>query len=238
MVQTRTLVASTVMDQAAALMNDVAKSIYTYTIQIPYLNLALQALQEEFELNNVPVTDTVTSAAIEVPAGTEAIGFAPTPPVADTPYLPDDIIEPKVVWVSESGQNQYIPIGRVDFLPRYEEGVEVNLINEYVWQSQEIRFLAANEDNDVKLDYIRNLFQPVTLSTDSLGVINAASYLEFKTAAYLAVFIGENPTRGGQLDSEATEALYRSLGISSKGRQRINIRHRPFRANYKRRTYM
>lgn len=228
-----------VMDKAAALMNDAAKSVYTYTIQLPYLNMALQALQEIFELNNIPVTDTFTSDPIEVPAGDSVIGFEPDIPVPDTPYLPDDLVEPKVFWVSNSGQNQYVPITKVDFLPRYDEDVEISQIVQYVWQSQELRFLPANADNDVKLDYIRYLFAQFTDvdGEDVISVINSASYLEFKTAAYLAMFCAENPSRAQALDSEATSALDRTLGIGTKGRQRINIRHRPFRASYKRRVY-
>ena len=235
---TATLLASTVMNAAAALMNDAAKQIYTYDNQIPYLNLALQALQEEFELNNVPVTDEFTSDVIEIEAGVSEFGFAPDPPIADTPYLPEDFIEPKILWESPSGQNQYTPMTRLDFLPRWQEGTEINQLLNFVWQSQKIKFMPANADNDIKMDYIRSLFVAVESEDDTLNVVNAASYLEFKTAALLAKFMAENPSRAQMLDGEASEALYRSMGISTKGRQAINVRHRPFRSSYKRRTYM
>jgi hypothetical protein len=68
MTQSQTLTSGTVMNQAAALLNDPSRTVYTYPVQIPYLNQALQELQELFELNNIPVTDTVTSTPIEVPA--------------------------------------------------------------------------------------------------------------------------------------------------------------------------
>src|SRR6266446_9597739 len=107
--------AATIMNQSAALMNDAARSIYTYTIQIPYLNMALQELQEIFELNNVPVTDTVTSTPITVPIGTSAVGFPPTVPIVGVPYLPSDLIEPKVVWERQFGVDPYVPMERLDF---------------------------------------------------------------------------------------------------------------------------
>jgi hypothetical protein len=225
------------MNQAAALLNDPSRTVYTYPVQIPYLNQALQELQELFELNNIPVTDTVTSTPIEVPAGVDFIGFAPDPPIANTPYLPDRIIEPKVVWVSQAGENQYYNIQRLDFLPRYDEGVLINQILAFVWQSQEIRFLPANADNDVKLDYIRDIFGTVGDENDVLDVINAASFLEYRTASLMAQFVEQNQTRASSLDIGAALALDRSVGIGTKGRQAINVRHRPFRSNYKRRTY-
>lgn len=226
------------MNQAAALMNDVARSIYPYSIQIPYLNMALQELQEIFELNNVPVTDTVTSSPIDVPAGNTAITFAPAVPIVGVDYLPDDLIEPKVVWERQDGIDPYVPMTRVDFLPRYMEGVEINQFLYFVWQSQEIRFLAANQDNQIKIDYIRNLFAAFVDETDEVSIINTASFLEYRTAGLLAQFCGENPTRAQSLNQDAILALDRSVGIGTKGRQAINIRHRPFRSAYKRRTYM
>jgi len=235
MTTTATLLSGTVMNQAAALYNDPSRTVVTYAVQLPYLNQALQELQEYFELNNIPVTDTVTSSPIDVDAGQIAIGFSPTIPVVDTPYLPNDLIEPKVVWERQSGINPYVMMTRVDFLPRWQEGVEINQFIFYTWQSQEIRVLAANQDNQIKLDYIRNLFSTVADATTSLPVVNAASFLEYRVAGLLSRFIGENPSRADQLDGFATLSLDRALGIGTKGRQRINIRHRPFRAAYKRR---
>ena len=226
------------MNQAAALMNDAARSIYTYPFQIPYLNQALQELQELFELNNIPVTDTVTADPITVPAGVDHIAFAPDPPIVDTPYLPDDLIEPKVFWVSSFGQeNEFVPIQRLDFLPRWEEGIEINQITSFTWQSQELRFLPANAINYVKLDYIRSLFVPFVDEDDEVAVVNCASFLEYRLAGLLAHFMGENPTRANDLNNFAGLALDRSVGIGTKGRQAINTRHRPFRASYKRRIF-
>ena len=230
--------AATIMNQSAALMNDAAKSIYTFTIQIPYLNQALQELQEIFELNNVPVTDTVTSDPITVPAGDIAIGYEPAIPVPGTPYLPDDLIEPKVVWERMTGVDPYVPMTKLDFLPRYMEGVEITQFVYFTWQSQEIRVLAVNQINQIKIDYIRSLFATFTASTDEVAVVNCASFLEYRTAGLLAQFCAENPTRAQSLNQDAILALDRSVGIGTKGRQAINIRHRPFRSSYKRRSYM
>jgi hypothetical protein len=226
------------MDQAAALMNDAARSIYTYPFQVPYLNMALQELQEYFELNNIPVTDTFTSNPILVLAGQTSIGFAPVPPILATPYLPNDLIEPKVVWERQFGNDPYIPMNRLDFLPRYWEGIQLNQCVNYVWQSQELRFMPANQDNQIKIDYIRSLFVPFVDETDEVAIVNAQTFLEYRLAGLLAQFMGENPTRAASLNNDAVLGLDRSIGIGTKGRQAINVRHRPFRSSYKRRGYL
>jgi hypothetical protein len=232
-----TLTVGNVLGASAALMNDAVKSVYTNAIQMPYINMALRELQELYELNNVPVTDNV-SAEVEVLAGIDHIGFSPDMPVVDTPYLPDDLIEPKVVWERSAGINPYTPMIRLDYLPRYQEGQDYNQFLYFTWQSNEIRFLPANQDNDVKLDYIRSLFPTVTDEDDIIAIINAQSFLQFRTAALCAEYLGENKTRADDLNANASLSLDRVIGIGTKGRQAINVRHRPFRNSYKHRSYI
>jgi hypothetical protein len=225
--------ALSVINASAALLNDPSKSVYTFAVQLPYLNIAMQELQEIFELNNIPVTDTFTSSPILISAGVTAVGFS-----AGNPTLPSDLIEPKVVWQRQSGVDPYVPMTRVDFLPRFIQGISINQFINYVWQSQELRFLAANVDIQLVIDYVRKLFVPITVDTDLILVLNTQTFLEYRTASLCAQFIMENPTRASSLDNDAGTALNRSLGIGTKGRQRILIRRRPFRASYKRRSFM
>ncbi len=232
------LTSGQVMDSSAALLNDASKSIYTYTAQLPYLNRALAELQEFFELNEVPVTAT-TSIALPVDAGVSSIGYAPDPVVPGVTYLPDDLIEPQVVWERERDVDPYTMMSRLNVLPRYVEGTVINQFLYYVWQSQEIQFFPANQDNDIKIDYIKYLFTPFTDvdGEDQVNVDNADSYLSYRTAGLCAQFIGENKTRADDLNAFAGLAMDRVIGIGAKGRQSINTRHRPFRSSYKRRIY-
>lgn len=224
------------MDAAASLLNDTAMSTYPYSIQMPYLNMALRELQELFELNEVPVTAS-TSAVIAVPANTDEIGFAPTPPIINTPYLPDDLIEPSILWERNHNIDPYVPMTRWDFLPLTQSGVEINQFIGYVWQSNKIVLLPANQANDIKMNYIKSLFAVVTTSTTQLSVINAQSFLQYRTAGLVARYVEENVGRADQLDSSATLSLDRVNGIQAKGRQAIMTRHRPFRSSYKRNNY-
>ena len=223
------------MNAAASLMNDTARTVYTYADQVPYLNIALNELQEWFEQNEIPVVDTVTANPINVPAGTDEIAFNVGPAL---PELPDDFIEPQIVWESPEGAETYTKVTRVDFLPRYMEGVEISQFLVYVWQSQKIKFMPANADIDIKFDYIRNLFTPATDENSVINVINAQSFLTYRTAALIAEFIGENKTRADELNVFAGLAMDRAVSIGTKGRQGIVTRRRPFRQSYKRRSYM
>lgn len=225
------LTAAQVMDAAAARLNDVNKTIYTYAIQIPYLNIALDELQEIYEANNVPVTDQ-TSAVINVPsaaAGIVEIGYTGTA----GRILPADLIEPKVAWESPEGLNQWTLMTKLDYLPQYQIAAQINQLIWYQWASNKLKVLAANADNDIKLEYVRYLFTTVTASGDQLAVINSKSFLLNRTASLIAKDVEENDERAAALLNDAYGGLDRSLTITTKGRQRITIRRRPFRAGYK-----
>lgn len=229
MVTTPNLTAGEVMDKSASLLNNSSKTIFTYVKQLPYLQMALQDLRKKMELCNFAVTDS-TSAVILVPSSVTAIGFT-------TPNkLPRDLIEVQQLWQRQAGVNPFTPMTKVNFLPKYLEGVEANFWNIWSWQSNEIRLPAANQANELKIDYIRQLFMNVTGPDDELSVINADSYLEFRTAALCAEFIGENPTRAISLNGQAEIAFDLMAGIDSKSKQAISTRRRPFRAAWKNRT--
>lgn len=228
------LTAGTVMDSVAALMNDSAKQQYTYVIQLPYLNRALQELQEIFELNEVPVADTITSSPITIPAGTTQIIYDGS----GVPKLPDDLIEPQVLWERPYNTDPYTKMNRVDYLDQALAGVEINQFISYVWDAQKITFFPANQINQIKIVYIRALFTPATSSSSAINVVNAESYLSFRTAGLCSEFVGENKTRADSLNSDASLAMDRVIGIGSKGRQLIMTRRRPFRSCYKQRTFI
>lgn len=225
------LLAGEIFDASAALLNDTVKSQYTNAAQLPYLKLALQELQEWFELYNIPVTDAITSSPINIPTGFTSIKFN----VTNGPKLPDDLIEPLKLWEREEDIDPYVEMTRVNSLPQQITGTDISQFGIYVWESQEIKFFSAVRDNDILIEYTRSLFSPIVDKDSPINVINSASYLEFKNAALCARFVGENPTRADSLDGQALLALDRSTGISSKGRQSIITRRRPFRQSYKRR---
>jgi hypothetical protein len=230
------LLASEVMDRAASLLNDTAKSQYTYAAQLPYLNIAVQELQEEFELNNIPSTQNV-SAVIQVAVGVTAITYdaAGTPA---NPKLPDDMVEPAQLWERVHNIDPFIPMYKRDYLPHYLEGIQSEQFIYFVWESQQIKFLPVVQDNDIKIDYIKQLFNTITDQNTQINIINSKTFLEYRTAALCAEFIERNLTSAQGLNNYAVMGMDRVLGIGSKGKQSIFTRRRPFRAGYKKRGWM
>jgi hypothetical protein len=220
-----------VIATVSSLMNDTAQSIYTNVAVLPYLNTALDDLQEIFGQNNLPITNEV-SAVITVPTPNRVVAFGAVPPA---PALPTDLLEIQRIWETQSGEDNWIPMTKKEFLDLYADDVATNHFLFWAWVNQEIRLPLANQDIDLKLQYIASRFSPVLIGgvNASLPVLNAKSYLSYHTAALCAMFIAENPTRAEVLANLAEDALSRTLGINNKGRQSIATRRRPFRASYK-----
>jgi len=225
------ITAGSVMDKTAVLMNDTAKQEFTYEVQIPYLQIALQDLRKDLQLNNSPVTNKV-SAVIQIDAGVTSVGFGTV-----DPKLPDDLIEIQQLWERPRDDDPYIPMRRMEFLPLYIEGTETNQWLIWAWIDNAIKLPVANADNDLKIDYIKDMFSAVEDENSIIGVINSDSYLQYKTAALLAQFVEENAERAAILHGSAQEALDKLLGIDNKGRQQIYTRRRPFRAGWKSRSW-
>ncbi len=228
------------MDISASLLNDTAKQVYTYTAQSPYLKLAMDELRELFELNSVPVTQKVTSPIITVAAGVTAIQYNAlgTP---SFPKLPDDFVEPAQLWERPTGIDPYVPMTKRDYLPHYLEGVQTNQFIYFSWNGQQIEVLPAVQSNDIKMDYIKQLFPDAGATVDQntqINVVNAKTFLEFRVAGLCAEFIERNITSANSLNAQGILALDRVTGISAKGKQSIFTRRRPFRAGYKRRGWM
>ena len=219
------------MNKSASLMNDTAKSVYSYTVQVPYLQTAMQELQEYFELHSVPVTEKV-SAVIQMNAGKIVIVYDAA---VGEPELPDDMVEPQQLWERPRNQDPYTPMTKVDYLPHNLEGVQINQFIYFVWQDQKISVLPANTNNDIKIDYIRQLFTDITDQNSVINIVNARTFLEFRTAGLLAEFVEHNDSNAAKLNGYAGLAMDRATGITVKGKQTIMTRRRPFRAGYKRR---
>lgn len=228
------LLAGTVMAKAASLLNDTARTVYTYAAAVPYLQMALQELREHFELYGIPCTQKV-SAVITIPSGTTTIIYNAVVPA---PSLPNDFVEPLQLWERQTGIDPYIPMHRRDFLPHNLEGVPVGIFSIFTWNNQEIEVLPSNRSNDIKIDYIQELFAPIVDENSIINIVNASTFLEYRTAALMAEFIERNLNSANGLNNYALMGIDRATGIGVKGKQTIFTRRRPFRASYKKRGWM
>lgn len=226
------LLASEVMDLSAAALNDIDRTTYEYDVQIPYLKLAMQELQEIYELNSLPVTEQ-SSTAIPVDSGTTEILFnAPS-----QPRLPDNLIEPQQLWERIQNTDPWIPMTRKEFIPHDLEAIQANQFMYWVWQQNKIKFLSSNTDNDILMDYIGSLFPKYVRSDTIIPVQNAIGYLAYKTAELVSDMVEHNDARAQSNGARAMMSLDRISGITIKSKQQIQTRRRPFRAAYKRTSW-
>lgn len=215
-----------VMDQAAVLNNDAPKSSFTYTALLPYVKIAVDELQQIYQLNNVPITNTVTTSPLVIQTNMTDIGGS------TGPALPSDLVEIQGLYERTHGANEdYVEITKVEFLPNLVE--LTNELTYWTWQKQVIQFLGALTIRDVTINYIANSFGTIVDQTTIIGVFNAKNALAYRVAGLGAEFIGENPTRAQSLNNDASIATDLLLGVAGKGRQQIPVRRRPFMARHK-----
>lgn len=222
------------MDRSAALLNDPAKTDYTYIAQLPYLNIAIDELSENLEESNASPSN-LTSAAIILPVGKNML--TPTEHV-DTPHYPVDLVEIQSVGERVAGSSDsFINLVRKEFLQHFP--ISSSLMY-WMWEDQCIKFNpnGCSGPREIQLKYVRQPIQLASDDTSIIGTIGSRSFLAYKTAALCSMFIGENQTRADILNTEAAQAMERLLGIGNKGRQEIFTRRRPFRASYKARGVM
>lgn len=227
------LTAGEVMDRAAVLMNDRDKTDYNYITLLPMLNMALDELQGVYA-DSQSSTTSATTLPILVPKG--ELAMWPTEAIA-IPHYPVDLIEVQEIVERLAGSNDpFVPMTRVEYHPIGEPQDNLGV---WAFENRMIKFRGpkgANTDREVRLKYIQHPLGQALNDTTVIGTIDVRSYLSFKTAAFAAMFIGENETRAKVLDDAAEEALERVTSIQNKGRQNIMTRHRPFRAAYKARS--
>lgn len=221
------ILASTIMDLSAALLNDAAKSDYTYAAQLPYLRIALKELKEFLALNDFAVT-VEKSVVITVPQGVSSVGFN------TVPALPADLIEIQRVWESDqSNDTGWIPIGKSSVVSNHLSGVSVGQLGVWAWNDNAINFPVATGIVYLKIDYIKDLFTAYVDENTNIGVINGDLFLIYRNAALCANFIGENKERSDELNGFAVLSRDNIIGIENKGKQFISTRRRPFRSGYK-----
>lgn len=215
-----------VLDRSAALCNDAGMQLYTYVAQLPYYNSAQDELSEIMEQENVPYSNATSLVLANIPAGTILLDFT------TTPALPADLTEIQKLSERLSGtSNDFYEMTRKEFLPQTQQ--QISSLVYWVWENQQLKFIGSNTPVDVLLNYVSNRLPTVTSTATVVNLINARSFLQYRTAALAAYYIGENESRAVALNADATRSLDRFLGISAKGRQAITTRRKPFMAAYR-----
>ena len=219
--------AGEVMVAVRALLNDTAAQVFTNTVQIPYLQMAVLELREYLELSNSPVTN-YTDTVLIIPAGTTEVSFI------TTPALPQDLVEIRQMWYRPTGQGPYVPLTQRDYLPHWLDGQDLYSFLYWAWYNNSVHLPSSSQINDLKLDYMRQIDNIID-ENSQLSIINGQSFLNYRTAALLCRYVKNDVEKAQDMDVNAQTSLDRTVAIESKGRQAIITRRRPFRQAYKNR---
>jgi len=218
------------MDGSAALLNDTAKTVFTYAAQLPYFKIAYDDLRLELQDNNIPISSK-RSTVLKLIAGAHIISYA------TIPALPVDFVEIIAVWAKNTGTDGFHFLERKSYLAPVSD-VQTQ-IYEYSYREQTITIPNTNQAMDIQLDYIGDPFgadspeQTTNSVTEiSIGrVFNALNFLKYRNAALCSEFIGENKERADSLNMNALRTLEILLNISIKGSQNISTRRKKFRGS-------
>ena len=213
------------MTQVRSLLNDQAGAVFTDEVLLPFIKMAADDMQGELEDNQLPFVSR-TSGAILVPAGSTTIGGT------TGPALPPDVLDILAVWERTAGtNNDFSLMRRVQFLPKTD--TETSFHEVWTYQDQIVQFPKATSDIEIKMDYLGANLVDATPTTE-VRFNHAKMFLQYRTAALAAEFIGENDGRAEKLNGNAERCLDTMLSINIKSQQSVITRRRPFMANYRR----
>lgn len=177
------MLASEIMDESAALLNDTAKSLFTYAAQLPYLKRANEFLENLLIANGVAI-QRQTSAVLTVVSSTTNIDLS-----VNVAY-PSDMLLPIRLLERDGGATSQ------DFGPMIETEWEPELrptasIQFWTFRNNKIYTPGVTSTRDVKIDYWRQL-TTITSSSSPEEVTGSKVYLAAKTAELCARYIGQN----------------------------------------------
>jgi hypothetical protein len=228
-ISTTSYTAAEVMDRCAVLLNDPAKTDYTYDVLLPFVRMAFDELQDSLVESQSGVATYSYNGTI-LPKGSNAIWNAES---LNTPNYPQHLTEIQEISERLAGSSDpFVPLIRVEYPPNTEPGDRLGF---WAWQNQIIKFnvQGCTTDREIQMRYLVNGIISALSPSTSIGIMNAQSYLSYKTAALAAMYIGENKERAEILEAEALKAMDRIENINNKSRQQMMTRHRPFRATWK-----
>lgn len=179
------LLASSIMDDAAAMLFDPNKVHFDYTRLLPYLKMANNELSDLLTLNNLQSFRTI-AADKTVAAG--AVHYTPLP---DDFYLPIKM-EEKAVGETD---DKFARMGE----RKWEESKTVGtFIGDWVYRGNDIKFAPASVDRVVRLFYYRTITS-ITGQNSPIELDSAHRFLAARTAEVTAAYSGNNQVKADDL---------------------------------------
>ena len=209
--------AGQVMMESKALLNDLGGVFYTSDSLLPYLNKAYRELQDYYNLHGLKTT--VDVAAVTTVAANTVLLQVPPP----------DMLRP--IEIAERAPGSTDQFTEMDERSWEPDQVKTTHLRVWIWREEQVHFLGATADREIRIRYVKSL-TPFQGENSTVGIINSMSVLAARTAALAARFIGENPTRADELDSDTGMALDRLIVTAIRQNQGLPARRR--RTRYRR----
>lgn len=209
--------AGSVMDLVASLMNDSAKTYFGYSVQLPYLKMAQQELDQQLNLNECPL-NLISEYESTVTAGTLSLSL-PT-----SFFLPVSLKERATTSTSEADYVDMTEVANVNDLSLEQTTTLI------YWDFRHncINFVGSTVGRQVRLYYWRQA-TAVSDSGDILLQAGANNFLAYKTGALVARFIRKQNEIADNLELQAAQALDLLLSVLVKNTQGVRVRRLPFR---------
>lgn len=212
------LLASEVMDQTAALLNDTAKQFFTYAAQLPYLSKSNEDLELIMIASGIS-TNRETSVVVPVLANT-------TGNIILNLNSIQDMFVPIRLWERAQGSSElFTKMDEKDWTPEVKASTSLSY---WTFRGNNIIFPPLSANREVKVDYWRQ-FAPTIASNSVQEVVMSKTYLAARTAELCARYIGENSDRANELrDNEVSQAQDSLERIYVKISQGNRTRRRKF----------
>jgi hypothetical protein len=215
------LLASEVMDQSAAYLNDTALTLYTYATQLPYLKIANENLQTKLAIFGTS-QQRKASAAIDVAA------------LAVTLTLPSDFLLPTRLFERADGGTNADWVLMEEKMWNPELVVQGTELVYWAFYNNAINFVGATVAREVLLEYDRKL-AIITSSASPEDFDLAKNYLSARTAELCARFIGQNQELADRIAARevyiAEDELTRVLVLNEQGKGQRRPRYNSHRSS-------
>ena len=207
------MTATEVIDEAAALLSDPGKTLFTEDKLLPFIKKANRELGVELHNNGAPLLNEI-SPIIDVSAEEIDLGND----------LPNDIVIPVRLRERRNEDESFIDMVEEFWEPDYTPSTRLYY---WSWRDGEIRFLGATEDRQVIIHYKRTL-SAIVNGNSTISYPDAIIFLSPRTAALAARHIGKNPGIADGLDNDAAFNLARLISRTVKGTQSLPRRKKSY----------
>ena len=213
------LIASEVLTDASSHLNDQSQQVFTTTVMLPFLRIALRDLQGHFLANDIPILHEETTQQT-IAAG----GVALTTP-------PTDIVVP--ISMKERTVGDTLPENWIDMTEKawVPDETQTDLLRWWVWKEEAIALLGATSARSVKLKYWK-LLAEIASEASGISMEHAQNYLGYRTAELVADRIGENPTRAQSIGLDRQIAEQQLIDLLVKKNQSMPIKRMRYGAKF------